>query len=82
MTRQGFIWSLLAMVLAPLGLRVPERRLSGFAEQLKWQAAKDATEDRFRKGYPLRYSFRGTTYEIRGPGRVVEVSEDGGLYPV
>ena len=48
MTRHSFIWSLLAMVLAPLGLRIPERRpsLARFEEQLKFQRAKDAFEAR------------------------------------
>ena len=63
MNRVSFLGSLLAMVLAPLGLRakpnprsfleytrreVARKASTGFEEQLKFQRAKDALEARFR----------------------------------
>ena len=51
MTRHGFIWSLLAMVLGLLGLRAkprPSANVLGFEEQLRFQQTKDDLESYFR----------------------------------
>lgn len=90
MTRHSFIWSLLAMVLAPLGLRrKPNPR--PFPDYVRshpprWDEAATRKEVRrqlaWQEGFPLQYKFRGTTYEIQGPGKTVDVPADGRFHPI
>ena len=76
MTRHGFIWSLLALFGLRTEKEYPrlkfvdfngplehrKRATGGFEQQLKFQAAKDALEDRFR-------SWGGDVVSRQFPGR-------------
>ena len=80
MIRRSFFASLFAIVLARLGLRRP-KPVSLYAHGPYMRIADSelsaisarALDDIALHRYPLRYRFRGTTYEVRGPGKTVEV---------